>query len=62
MVAIIPQEDRELVPAVGKRHGQRGRKRSRGFEANEVRRLKQLEAEIARLPKLVAEGDLEIES
>jgi len=63
MVAIVSQEDREPVPAVvAKRHGQRGRKRLGGFEANEVRRLTQLEAENARLPKLVAERDLEIES
>ena len=32
-----------------------------GFQASEVRRLKQLEAENARLKKLVAERDLEIE-
>ena len=37
------------------------RKRFGGFQANEVRRLKQLEAENARLKKLVAERDLEIE-
>jgi hypothetical protein len=37
------------------------RKRWGGFGANEVRRLKQLEAENARLKKLVAERDLEIE-
>jgi putative transposase len=32
-----------------------------GFQANEVRRLKQLETENARLKKLVAERDLAIE-
>jgi putative transposase len=32
-----------------------------GFQANEVRRLKQLEAENARVKKLVAERDREIE-
>ena len=37
------------------------RKRFGGFQANDVRRLKQLEAENARLKKLVAERDLEIE-
>ena len=37
------------------------RKRFGGFQANEVRRLKQLETENARLKKLVAERDLEIE-
>ena len=31
------------------------------FQANDVRRLKQLEAENARLKKLVVERDLEIE-
>jgi putative transposase len=33
----------------------------RRLQANDVRRLKQLEAENARLKKLVAERDLEIE-
>ena len=33
----------------------------RRFQANDVRRLRQLEAENARLKKLVAERDLEIE-
>ena len=37
------------------------RKRFGMFQANDVRRLKQLEAENARLKKLVAERDLEIE-
>jgi putative transposase len=37
------------------------RKRLGGLESNDVRRLKQLEAENARLKKLVAERDLEIE-
>ena len=37
------------------------RKRFGGFQANDVRRLRQLEAENARLKKLVAERDLEIE-
>ncbi len=37
------------------------RKRFGGFEASDVRRLKHLEAENARLKKLVAERDLEIE-
>jgi putative transposase len=52
---------------VAKRHGiseqtiYTWRKRFGGFQASEVRRLKQLEAENARLKKLVAERDLEIE-
>jgi putative transposase len=36
-------------------------KRFGGFQADDVRRLRQLEAENARLKKLVAERDLEIE-
>jgi putative transposase len=67
MVAIIREGDREPVSAVAKRHGiseqtiYAWRKRFGGFEASDVRRLKRLEAENARLKKLVAERDLEIE-
>ena len=67
MVAIIREADREPVSAVAKRHGiseqtiYTWRKRFGAFQANDVRRLKQLEAENARLKKLVAERDLEIE-
>ena len=67
MVAIIREVDREPVSAVSKRHGiseqtiYTWRKRFGGFEVNDVRRLRQLEAENARLKKLVAERDLEIE-
>ena len=67
MVAIIREADREPVSAAAKRHGiseqtiYTWRKRFGGFQANDVRRLKQLEAENARLKKLVAERDLEIE-
>jgi putative transposase len=67
MVAIVREADREPVPAVAKRHGvseqtiYTWRKRFGGLQANDVRRLKQLEAENARLKKLVAERDLEIE-
>ena len=67
MVAIIREADRDQVSAVAKRHGvseqtiYRWRKRFGGFHANDVRRLRQLEAENARLKKLVAERDLEIE-
>jgi putative transposase len=67
MVAIIREADREPVSEVAKRHGiseqtiYTWRKRFGCFQANEVRRLKQLEAENARLKKLVAERDLEIE-
>jgi putative transposase len=67
MVAIIREADREPVSADVKQHGvseqtiYTWRKRFGGFQANDVRRLKQLEAENARLKKLVAERDLEIE-
>ncbi len=67
MVAIIREADRDQVSAVAKRHGvseqtiYTWRKRFGGFSANDVRRLRQLEAENARLKKLVAERDLEIE-
>jgi putative transposase len=67
MVAIIREADREPVSVVSKRHGiseqtiYTWRKRFGGFEPNDMRRLRQLEAENARLKKLVAERDLEIE-
>jgi putative transposase len=57
MVAIIREADREAVSVVAKRHGiseqtiYTWRKRFGGFQANEVRRLKQVEAENARLKK-----------
>jgi putative transposase len=64
MVAIIREADRDQVSTVAKRHGvseqtiYTWRKRFGGFQANDVR---QLEAENARLKKLVVERDLEIE-
>jgi putative transposase len=67
MVVIIREADREPVSMVAKRYGvseqtlYTWRKRFGGFQANDVRRLKQLETENARLKKLVAERDLEIE-
>ena len=67
MVAIMREADREPVAVVAKRHGVSEqtiyvwRKRFGGLQSNDVRRLKQLEAENARLKKLVAERDLEIE-
>ena len=67
MVAVIREADREQVSVVAKRHEiseqtiYTWRKRFGGFQANEVRRLKQLETENVRLKKLVAERDLEIE-
>ena len=67
MVAIIREADRETVPAVAKRHGiseqtiYTWRKRFGELRSEDVRHLRQLEAENARLKKLVAERDLEIE-
>jgi putative transposase len=67
MVAIIRGADRDPVSAVAKRHGiseqtiYTWRKHFGALPANDVRRLRQLEAENARLKKLVAERDLEIE-
>lgn len=67
MVAIMREADREPVAVVAKLHGISEqtiyvwRKRFGGLQSNDVRRLKQLEAENARLKKLVAERDLEIE-
>ena len=67
MVAILREAERTSVAEAAKRNKvseqtiYTWRKRFGGFGANDVRRLKQLEAENARLEKLVAERDLEIE-
>ena len=67
MVSILREADGEPVTTVAKRHGVSEqtiyvwRKRFGSLEARDVRRLKQLETENARLKKLVAERDLEIE-
>ena len=67
VVTILREADREPIVSVAKKHGiseqaiYTWRKRFGTFQANDVRRLKQLEAENARLKKLVAERDLEIE-
>jgi putative transposase len=67
MAAVIREADREPVSVVVKRHGiseqtfYTWRRRFGGFQANDIRRLKQLEAKNARLKKLVAERDLAIE-
>jgi putative transposase len=67
MVAIVRECDRDPVDAVAKRHKITAqtiyiwKKKFGAFDANEVRRLKTLEQENARLKKLVAERDLEIE-
>jgi putative transposase len=67
MVAILREADRDPIGDVAKRHGISQqtiyiwKRRFGAFEADDVRRLKQLESENARLKKLVAERDLEIE-
>ena len=67
MVAILREADRDPITAVAKKHGiseqsiYTWRKRFGTFQADDVRRLKQLEAENGRLKKLIAERDLEIE-
>jgi putative transposase len=67
MVAIVREADRGNVAEVAKRHKVSSqtiylwRKRFGQLEASDVKRLKALEAENARLKKLVAERDLEIE-
>ena len=67
VVTMLREADREPIGSVAKKHGiseqtiYTWRKRFGAFQANDVRRLKQLEAENARLKKLVAERDLEIE-
>ena len=66
-LAILREADRDQITTVDKRHGvseqtiYTWRKRFGTFQADDVRRLKQLEAENLRLKKLVAERDLEIE-
>lgn len=67
MVAILREADRGSVVSVARQHGiseqtiYTWRKRFGAFQADDVRRLKQLETENARLKKLVAERDLELE-
>ena len=67
VVGIIRAADREPVAEVAKRHGvseqtiYTWRKRFGELRTEDVRRLRQLETENARLKKLVAERDLEIE-
>lgn len=67
MVKILREADKAPVPEVAKRHGiseqtlYAWRKRFGTLEVDDAKRLKALEAENARLKKLVAERDLEIE-
>ena len=61
------EADREPVAGVARRHGVSEqtiniwKRRFGSFQADDVRRQKQLESENARLTKLVTERDLEIE-
>ena len=67
MVKILREADRTPVGEVAKRYGiseqtiYNWRKHFGGLESADVKRLRQLEQENARLKKLVAERDLEIE-
>ena len=67
MVAILREADRSPVAEVAKKHGISDqtiygwRKQYGAMGANEVKRLRQLEQENARLKKILAECDLEIE-
>lgn len=67
IVRILREADSEPVVDVAKRHGVSDaaiyvwRKRFGALDTDDVKRLKTLEAENARLKKLVVERDLEIE-
>lgn len=67
MVRILREADSAPVAQVAKKHGvseatiYAWRKKFGELEVNDVRHLKQLERENARLKKLLAERDLEIE-
>lgn len=67
MVKILREADNAPVAQVAKKHGvseatiYAWRKKYGELEVNDVRHLKQLERENARLKKLLAERDLEIE-
>jgi putative transposase len=67
IVRILREADKSPVPEVAKRHGVSEqsiygwRKRFGSMDKDDVKHLKQLEQENARLKKLLAERDLEIE-
>jgi transposase-like protein len=67
MVKMLQEADRTSVPEVAKKYGvsdqtlYNWRKHFGGLGPADVKRLRQLEQENARLKKLVAERDLEIE-
>lgn len=67
MVKILQEADRTTVAKTAKKYGvseqtlYTWRKKFGGMGTDEVKRLRQLETENARLKKMVAERDLEIE-
>ncbi len=67
MVKILREADRSPVAQVAKKHGvseqtiYAWRKRFGKLDSVDVKRLRQLESENAKLKKLVAERDLEID-
>lgn len=67
IVRILRETDQDSVANVGKRHGisvqtiYAWQKRFKSMDTDEVKRLKLLESENARLKKILAERDLEIE-
>ena len=67
MVRIVRESDAGGVPATAKKHGISDqtlyiwRKKFGALHADDVKRLKSLESENARLKKLLAERDLELE-
>jgi putative transposase len=67
IVTILREADKGPVGEVAKKHGvseqsiYAWRKRFGAMDANEVKRLRELEQENARLKKLVAERDLELD-
>ncbi len=67
MVAMLREADKGTVADVAKKHGVSEqtiyvwRKRFGAMDADEVKRLRTLEQENARLKKILAERDLEIE-
>lgn len=68
MVAILREADKAPVPEVARKHRvseqtiYTWRRRFGELQPADVKRLRQLEAENAKLKKLVAERDLEIET
>lgn len=67
MVAILREADKGPVAEIAKKHAVSEqtiyvwRKRFGAMDANEVKRLRSLEQENARLKKMLAERDLEID-